>query len=94
MENTKNNQAAKAVKCEHCKSLPHIVKHCFDSGQVYYNMQCLCKKTALVRGTMAETEAENEWENKWFNTEPQVVNDKAGWTSNKGRFNEEFHYYT
>jgi hypothetical protein len=57
---------------------------------VHYNLICNCKKTPLTRSSMgADT---HEWNTKWFETDPQVVNDKAGYTS--GGLFKKFHYYT
>ena len=41
---------------------------------VYYNAECNCKKTPLVRGGGAEY----EWEKKYFNMDPALVNKESG----------------
>lgn len=87
MENQEKTQELKA--CTSCKQIPKAHKHCDGGGSVYYNLICSCKKTPLERCSMgADT---HEWNTKWFDTDPKVVNDKAGWES-KGPF-KEFHYY-
>lgn len=63
------------IKCTNCNSYPTIVKHCPNGdGRVYYNAQCNCKKTPLVRGGGAEY----EWEKKYFNMDPTLVNKESG----------------
>lgn len=75
--------------CTSCGKIPEEYKHCEGGGSVYYNVMCACKKTPLNRGTMgADT---NSWNKKWFETDPKIVNEKAGYWSENPR---EFHYYT
>lgn len=69
------SESEEPVKCEQCKMAPNIVKHCYDNGKVYYNLECLCKKTPLSRGS-ADVHG---WETTYFKMEPAKVNKESGW---------------
>ena len=74
-------------ECTSCKQVP--IKHQYnEDGTVYYNLICNCKRTPRNRGTMGVDT--HTWNTKWFDTDPKIVNNKAGWQSESGEFN----YYT
>lgn len=76
--------------CASCKQIPKEHKHCVD-GSVYYNLICDCKQTPLERCSLGSNTS--EWNNKWFETDPKIVNEKAGFEIGEGIL-KEFHYFT
>ncbi|MFA7298262.1 MAG: hypothetical protein WC010_01320 [Candidatus Absconditabacterales bacterium] len=84
----KSEETQNIKACTSCKQIPKPHEY-HDDGSVYHNLICGCKKTPLERCSMgADT---HTWNTKWYDTDPKIVNEKAGWESS-GPF-KTFHYY-
>ena len=89
-QNKKIMEKEEIKACTSCKKIPEVHQHSID-GSVYHNLICFCKKTPLERCSLGANIP--EWNSKWFETDPQIVNKKAGFETDEGIY-KKFHYFT